>query len=134
MNPLGGDAAWNSRAQRRCPLRTVVRVEAEKLLGTRSDRVLLALSPFLAVGLIVLFTAPVDNVVSGFRQLTPGLVGIPLGQALAVAAVIKLVAGDWHRRSVQPVLLAQPSRRRYLAAQVIAGTLLLGALAVSSCF
>lgn len=122
MNPA---PPWVAPAQRRAPFLRLVRVELAKAVGTRSDKILVALGLPLAAGLVVLISQQTDTVVSGFAQLQVLLVTLPLGQVLVMSSVVKLVSGEWHHRSVQPTLLAQPSRGRFLAAQTVVVALLL---------
>lgn len=120
---------WAVQADRRAPFLSLVRVELGKVAGTRSDKILLVISLPTAVGLL-LIGLTTDNAVSGASQLLPVVRTLPIGQLLVMSAVIKLVSGEWHHRSVQPTLLAQPSRLRYLTAQAVVVGVLVGVLTV----
>ncbi|ANZ36961.1 hypothetical protein BBK82_13645 [Lentzea guizhouensis] len=131
--PAAGPAAgpWAARAARRSPFWRLVAVEARKLVGTRSDKLVLAFSPIFLVGLMMLFTLPQSNLASAGKQIGPLLIVVQLGLLLVFSTVIKLVAGEWQYKSVQPTLLVQPSRMRYFLAQ---GTVLAGVWLLCSAF
>ncbi|MET9628346.1 hypothetical protein ABZX92_12860 [Lentzea sp. NPDC006480] len=117
------------RAAGRSPFWRLVAVEARKLVGTRSDKLVLAFAPVFLVGLMLLFTLPQTNLASAGKQIGPLLIAVQIGLLLVFATVIKLVAGEWQYKSVQPTLLVQPSRMRYFLAQ---GTVLAGVWLVCS--
>lgn len=110
---------WALRASQSSSFPRLVAVEARKLVGTRSDKIVMAFAPLFLVGVMLLLTLPQTNLASAGRQLQPMLVVIQLGLLLVFATVIKLVAGEWQYKSVQPTLLVQPSRMRYLMAQAM---------------
>ena len=122
---------WAARAAHRSPFWRLVAVEARKLVGTRSDKLVLAFAPVFLVGLMLLFTLPQSNLASAGKQIAPLLIVVQLGLLLVFATVIKLVAGEWQYKSVQPTLLVQPSRMRYFLAQ---GTVLAGVWLLCSLF
>lgn len=122
---------WAARAGRASSFWRLVAVEARKLVGTRSDKIVMAFAPVFLVGVMLLFTLPQTNLASAGKQLQPMLVVIQLGLLLVFASVIKLVAGEWQYKSVQPTLLVQPSRMRYLMAQA---TVLIGVWLVCTLF
>ncbi|MET9227519.1 hypothetical protein [Lentzea sp. NPDC003310] len=123
QGPAGPAAGpWAARAAQRSPFWRLVAVELRKLVGTRSDKIVLAFAPVFLVGLMVLFTLPQTKLPSAGDQIGPLLLVVQLGLLLVFATVIKLVAGEWQYKSVQPTLLVQPSRMRYFLAQ---GTVLL---------
>ena len=122
---------WAARASSSSSFWRLVAVEARKLVGTRSDKIVLAVAPLFLVGLMALLTLPQTNLASAGRQVVPMLFVIQLGLLLVFATVIKLVAGEWQYKSVQPTLLVQPSRMRYLLAQ---GTVLTGVWLVCTVF
>jgi hypothetical protein len=105
------------RAAGRSPFWRLVAVELRKLVGTRSDKLVLAFAPVFLVGLMLLFTLTQTNLASAGKQIGPLLIAVQLGLLLVFATVIKLVAGEWQYKSVQPTLLVQPSRMRYFLAQ-----------------
>lgn len=105
------------RAAGRSPFWRLVVVELRKLVGTRSDKLVLAFAPVFLVGLMLLFTLTQTNLASAGKQIGPLLIVVQLGLLLVFATVIKLVAGEWQYKSVQPTLLVQPSRMRYFLAQ-----------------
>ncbi|GAA3636844.1 hypothetical protein C8D88_101460 [Lentzea atacamensis] len=122
---------WAVRASRASSFWRLVAVEARKLVGSRSDKIVMAFAPLFLIGVMLLFTLPQSNLASAGRQLQPMLVVVQLGLLLVFATVIKLVAGEWQYKSVQPTLLVQPSRMRYLVAQA---TVLLGVWLVCTLF
>lgn len=122
---------WAASAAHRSPFWRLVAVEARKLVGTRSDKIVLAFSPIFLIGLMLLFTLPQTNLASTGDQIGPMLIVIQLGLLLVFSTVIKLVAGEWQYKSVQPTLLVQPSRMRYFLAQ---GTVLVGVWLVCTLF
>jgi hypothetical protein len=122
---------WAARAAQRSPFWRLVAAEARKFVGTRSDKLVLAFSPIFLVGLMMLFTLTQSNLSSAGKQIGPLLIVVQLGLLLVFATVIKLVAGEWQYKSVQPTLLVQPSRMRYFLAQ---GTVLMGVWLVCTLF
>ncbi|MGW6445487.1 hypothetical protein [Lentzea sp. NPDC055074] len=117
LAPPAAGGPWAARAAERSPFWRLVAVELRKLVGTRSDKLVLAFAPVFLVGLMVLFTLPQSNLASAGKQIGPLLIVVQLGLLLVFATVIKLVAGEWQYKSVQPTLLVQPSRMRYFLAQ-----------------
>ncbi|APU17347.1 MULTISPECIES: collagen-like protein [Actinoalloteichus] len=113
----GAAPDWATRAAKRTGFHTLVRVELRKLVGTRSDRIVLLLAPVLFFGVIAGIVAVDPSMPAVFEQMLPFYVAAQIGQLLLHAALIKLVAGEWQYKSVQPTLLMQPSRLRYLLAQ-----------------
>ncbi|RDI19234.1 hypothetical protein [Lentzea flaviverrucosa] len=131
QQPPAAPGPWAARAARSSSFWRLVAVEARKLVGTRSDKIVMACAPVFLLGLMALFTLLQTNLASAGRQLQPMLMVIQLGLLLVFATVIKLVAGEWQYKSVQPTLLVQPSRLRYLLAQ---GTVLAGVWLACSLF
>lgn len=129
--PVAAPGPWAASAARRSPFWRLVVVEARKLVGTRSDKLVLAFSPIFLVGLMMLFTLTQSNLASAGKQIGPLLIVVQLGLLLVFSTVIKLVAGEWQYKSVQPTLLVQPSRMRYFPAQ---GTVLAGVWLVCTLF
>ncbi|MFI6099238.1 hypothetical protein ACIA8G_27105 [Lentzea sp. NPDC051213] len=129
--PAVVNAPWAARAAQGSPFWRLVAVELRKLVGTRSDKLVLAFSPIFLIGLMMLFTLPQTNLSSAGKQISPLLIVVQLGLLLVFSTVIKLVAGEWQYKSVQPTLLVQPSRMRYFLAQ---GTVLAGVWLVCSLF
>lgn len=122
---------WYVRAERDRGFPALVGVELRKLTGTRSDKVLVGLAPLLIIGITALFVLLTEDLPSATDQIGPLVFGMGFSQILVLAAVIKLVSGEWHYRSVQSSLLVQPSRLRHLAAQGCVGLLVtLGAVVV----
>ncbi|MCO1578283.1 hypothetical protein M8C13_21250 [Crossiella sp. SN42] len=121
---------WAERAAKPASFLRLVAVEFRKLVGTRSDKIVLAFSPVFLVGVLCLIILPQYYLRSASDQIMPNLLGVQLGQLLLFVAVIKLIAGEWQYKSVQPTLLVQPSRLRYLLAQasVLVGVWLLATL------
>lgn len=114
-------------AARPVPFRRVVRVEFRKLRDTLSGRILLVSGPLLLVFLnvVVILGTPQNGTVTSQIGVTVAI--IQFGQMVIHAALIKLIAGEWLYRAVQPTLLLQPSRARYLLAQAsVAGLLWVG--------
>ncbi|MBP2474982.1 hypothetical protein JOF53_003854 [Crossiella equi] len=133
--PGAGAMAVNTpstaRAAQASPFWRLVVVEARKLVGTRSDKIVMAFAPVFLIGLMLLFSLTQSNLASAGNQIQPVLIVVQLGLLLVFATVIKLVAGEWQYKSVQPTLLVQPSRMRYLLAQ---GTVLAGVWLVCTLF
>lgn len=129
--PVAAPGPWAASAAQRSPFWRLVAVEARKLVGTRSDKLVLAFSPIFLVGLMMLFTLTQSNLASAGKQIGPLLIVVQLGLLLVFSTVIKLVAGEWQYKSVQPTLLVQPSRMRYFLAQ---GTVLAGVWLVCTLF
>ncbi|MGO1051029.1 hypothetical protein [Crossiella sp. CA198] len=121
---------WAERAAKPASFPRLVLVEFRKLVGTRSDKIVLAFAPLFLIGVLCLIILPQFYLRSASDQILPNLLGVQLGQLLLFVAVIKLVAGEWQYKSVQPTLLVQPSRLRYMLAQVsvLAGVWLAGTL------
>ncbi|MBB5923049.1 hypothetical protein FHR81_004116 [Actinoalloteichus hoggarensis] len=113
----GAAPEWAGRAARRTGFLTLVHVELRKLVGTRSDRVVLLLAPVLFFGVMVFVVSIDPRMYGAFEQMIPFYAAAQIGQLLLHAALIKLVAGEWQYKSVQPTLLMQSSRLRYLLAQ-----------------
>lgn len=129
--PVAAHGQWAARAAHAAPFWRLAAVELRKLVGTRSDKLVLTFSPIFLVGLMMLFTLPQTNLSSAGKQIGPLLMVVQLGLLLVFSTVIKLVAGEWQYKSVQPTLLVQPSRMRYFLAQ---GTVLAGVWLVCSLF
>lgn len=127
--PAAPHGHWSARAAQSPPFWRLVAVETRKLVGTRSDKIVLAFAPLFLIGLMVLMTLTQTNLASAGRQIGPLLIVVQLGLLLVFSTVIKLVAGEWQYKSVQPTLLVQPSRMRYFLAQ---GTVLAGVWLVCS--
>lgn len=121
---------WAERASRRSGFFSLVLVEFRKLFGTLSDKMVLAFAPVFLTGVMCLIILPQYYLRSAADQILPMLLGVQLGQLLLFVAVIKLIAGEWQYKSVQPTLLVQPSRLRYMLAQatVLAGVWLVATL------
>jgi hypothetical protein len=98
---VAGGGQWAARAAQRSPFWRLVAVEARKLVGTRSDKLVLAFSPIFLVGLMMLFTLTQSNLSSAGKQIGPLLIVVQLGLLLVFATVIKLVAGEWQYKSVR---------------------------------
>jgi hypothetical protein len=126
-SPLGqhgamAGSAWEQRGRKATSFFKLVVVELRKLVGTMSDRVLLALAP-LALGLVTWYlttdsvTAPPT---SASRQIFGLIVACHLGPVPVYTVVLKTFSGEWHYRSAQLTLLLQPRRMRYAVAQMVA--------------
>lgn len=116
-----------ARAERATPFHHLVLVELRKLTGTRSDRVLLVIGTIVLLSFVPLIAANAESAstfASAKRQLFVTVVALRLGHSIVHGALIKLVAGEWQHRGVQPTLLAQPSRVRYFLSQTTVVVLL----------
>jgi len=104
-------------ALKRTPFRTLAHVEFRKLVGTRSDRILLIIAPIVLIGItfVMLRATGADPTASG--QIGTTTMTLRVAAVIVHVILIKLIAGEWQYRSAQPTLLAQPSRLRYLLAQ-----------------
>ncbi|WP_275292661.1 hypothetical protein [Amycolatopsis sp. La24] len=109
--------AWQAPAQRRAPFGTVVGVELRKMTATVADKILVISAPILLVTLSLLFLQGGMRDYTLDKQLLPVFLTIRLGAVLMNVVLVKLIAAEWHYRSAQPTLLAQPSRLRYVLAQ-----------------
>ena len=63
-SPVAAPGPWAACAAQRSPFWRLVAVEARKLVGTRSDKLVLAFSPIFLVGLMMLFTLTQSNLAS----------------------------------------------------------------------
>ncbi|MDT7724698.1 MAG: hypothetical protein QOI21_1274 [Actinomycetota bacterium] len=109
--------AWLHHANKRTPFRTLVLAEFRKLVGTTADRILLVAAPIVLVLLSVWIMSDLHDPYTMVKQIGTVTFAIRLSPLLVHLALVKLIAGEWHYRSVQPTLLVQPSRIRYLLAQ-----------------
>ncbi|ATY15734.1 hypothetical protein CU254_39110 [Amycolatopsis sp. AA4] len=109
--------AWQAPAQRRASFGTVVGVELRKMTATVADKILVLSAPLLLVMLSLLFLQGGLRDYTLDKQLLPVFLTIRLGAVLMNVVLVKLIAAEWHYRSAQPTLLAQPSRLRYVLAQ-----------------
>lgn len=109
--------AWQAPAQQRPSFGTVVGVELRKMTATVADKILVLSAPVLLVTLSLLFLQGGMRDYTLDKQLLPVFLTIRLGAVLMNVVLVKLIAAEWHYRSAQPTLLAQPSRLRYVLAQ-----------------
>ncbi|WP_020663720.1 hypothetical protein [Amycolatopsis benzoatilytica] len=109
--------AWQVKAQQRASFGTLVRVELRKTTATAADKILMIATPILLVLVGLLFLQGNARDFTLADQLLPVFLLIRLGGMLMNVVVVKLIAAEWHYRSAQPTLLAQPSRLRYVLAQ-----------------
>lgn len=121
--------AWQAPAQRRASFGTVVGVELRKMTATVADKILVIAAPILLVALSLLFLQGGLRDYTLDKQLLPVFLTIRLGAVLMNVVLVKLIAAEWHYRSAQPTLLAQPSRLRYVLAQA---TIAIGVWLVTS--
>ncbi|WP_232666238.1 hypothetical protein [Pseudonocardia sp. TRM90224] len=119
---------WQMRASKRAGFGTLVMVEFKKLSGTLSDKILLVTGPLFAILITLLVLTSQSNLTTVTSQISPLAYLARIADVILHVTVIKLVAGEWQHRSVQPTLLMQPSRQRYALAQaVVVFTIWLGA-------
>ncbi|WIX80755.1 hypothetical protein QRX50_08325 [Amycolatopsis carbonis] len=109
--------AWATGAAKRASFGTVVSVELRKFTATPADKILLIAGPIALVLLSILFMVDPFNPVTLRKQLGTVVTTVRLAAILVDVALVKLIASEWHYRSAQPTLLAQPSRLRYALAQ-----------------
>ncbi|WP_037364177.1 hypothetical protein [Amycolatopsis orientalis] len=109
--------AWQAPAQRRASFGTLVGVELRKMTATAADKILVISAPVLLVTLSLLFLQGGTHDYTLDNQLLPVFITLRLGPVLMNVVLVKLIAAEWHYRSAQPTLLAQPSRLRYVLAQ-----------------
>ncbi|WP_086820735.1 hypothetical protein [Allokutzneria sp. NRRL B-24872] len=112
-------AEWAVNAERKTPFIKLVLAEFMKLTGTLSDRITLAVGPIFLFALLFVYSALAKSgmIISAYDQVVPLILVTQFGSLFLLVSVIKLVAGEWQYKSVQPTLLVQPARLRYLAAQ-----------------
>jgi hypothetical protein len=117
--PQGQALGWEARASKRAGFGTLVAVEFRKLAGTRSDKILLVAGPLFAI--LVTFSVAMgqDDLTTAKSQIMPLALLVRIADVVLHVTLIKLVAGEWQYRSVQPTLLMQPSRVRYALAQAV---------------
>ncbi|MEJ3655948.1 hypothetical protein WEH80_23555 [Actinomycetes bacterium KLBMP 9759] len=126
--PAGPAGDWQMRASKRAGFGTLVAVEFKKLAGTLSDKILLVTGPLFAILITLLVLSSQSNLTTVTNQISPLAYLARIADVILHVTVIKLVAGEWQHRSVQPTLLMQPSRQRYALAQaVVVFTIWLGA-------
>lgn len=122
QTPIGQAGAlrgnsWQQNAARGARYPWLVWAELKKLVGTTSDRAVMALSPIALIATLIA-TAQMNAGSSAADQATPVIAGVFFGPILLHIAVIKTFTGEWHYRSIQLSLLLQSSRAKYLAAQL----------------
>ncbi|GAA4015995.1 hypothetical protein GCM10022247_43730 [Allokutzneria multivorans] len=112
-------AEWAVNADRKTPFVKLVLAEFMKLTGTLSDRITLAVGPIFLFAMLFVYSALAKSgmIISAYDQVIPLILVTQFGSLFLLVSVIKLVAGEWQYKSVQPTLLVQPARLRYLAAQ-----------------
>lgn len=122
-----------SRASRRTGAPQLVLAELRKLSGTLPDRILLIVGPLVLIAVNLLLinrSAQVAGNITAADQIGRALLGLGAGPTVVLAALIRLVAGDWEHRSAHSTLLVQPSRVRYLLAQTLVAAIVWLVLAV----
>ncbi|WP_255638568.1 hypothetical protein [Amycolatopsis sp. DSM 110486] len=117
QTPVQQQPAWATGAAKRASFGAVVGVELRKFAATPADKILLIAGPIAVVLLSILFMVDPFNPVTMRKQLGTVVTTIRLAAILVDVALVKLIASEWHYRSAQPTLLAQPSRLRYVLAQ-----------------
>ncbi|GAA0648857.1 hypothetical protein GCM10010174_85430 [Kutzneria viridogrisea] len=111
---------WQAKASRGASFPVLVLAELRKLVGTFSDRLIIALSPLLLVGVTLLGVqlSVTLGPSSAASQLLGLLIAVEAGHLMVHTTIIKTMCGEWHYRSIQLTLLLQPRRLRFAAAQV----------------
>lgn len=117
--PQAAPPGWVSAAQRRAGFLTILRAELRKLVATRSDKILVVVGPIALVlfSMLPILTAGYDGTMR--EEIASTIYALCFAPVVVHAILIKLIAGEWQYRSAQPTLLVQPSRVRYLLAQLV---------------
>jgi hypothetical protein len=115
-----GNSNWQAKAAKGAPFPILVLAELRKLVGTFSDRLMLALAPLLLVGATIggLQISIGLTPASAAVQVLGLVIAVEAGHLMVHTTLIKTMCGEWHYRSVQLTLLLQPRRLRFVAAQV----------------
>ncbi|MFF0144394.1 hypothetical protein ATK36_3431 [Amycolatopsis sulphurea] len=115
--PVAQQPSWQLAAQRRASFGTLLAVELRKMTATVADKILVIAGPLVLAPAALLFLSGSGRSLTTEHQLTPVFVTIRMAAVLMNVVLVKLIAAEWHYRSAQPTLLAQPSRLRYVLAQ-----------------
>lgn len=115
--PVAQQPSWQLAAQRRASFGTLLAVELRKMTATVADKILVIAAPLVLLMADLLFLSGSSQTLTTEDQLTPVFASIRIAPVLMNVVLVKLIAAEWHYRSAQPALLAQPSRLRYVLAQ-----------------